>query len=286
MILVTSARGKTGRAVISALVAAGAPVRAMVRTTAAEAEMRALGAAETVAGDLADAEAVRRAAEGAGAIYYIAPNMNPAERLMGDNVIAAAKAAGVSRLVFHSVLHPQIETLRHHWQRHFVEQAIIESGLAFTILQPGSYMQNMLPGWPKMVQVGIHAMPYDPDVPMSLVDLADLAEAAVTVLGEEGWEYGVYELAGPRITVREKAAVLSRVLGKPVGTGKQPLNEFLRIAAGHGAGDYALDCIRTMMPHYDTHGLVGNPKALAMILGRPPTTFEAFARRTAASMKA
>src|SRR5690606_15865096 len=130
--LVTSARGKTGRAVISALVAAGAPVRAMVRTMAAEAEMRALGVAEAISGDLADAGVVRRAADGAGAISYIAPDMNPAERLMRDNVSAAAQAAGVSRLVFHSVLHPQIEPLRHHWQRHFVEQAIIESGLAFT----------------------------------------------------------------------------------------------------------------------------------------------------------
>lgn len=284
MILVTCANGKTGRAVVAALVAAGAPVRAMVRTGESAASVRALAPAEVVFGDLADSADVHRAVGGVGAIYYIAPNMNAAERRMGENIVAGAKAAGVARLVFHSVLHPQIEALPHHWQRHFVEQAVIESGLAYTILQPGSYMQNMLPGWSRMAESGVHAMGYGPDVPMSLVDLEDIAEAAVTVLGEDGWEHGIYELAGPLITVRQKAEILARVLGRDIRPAKQPLSEIVRIAATHGASEYALHCMDAMMPHYDAHGLVGNPKVLGWILGRPPTSFEAFARRTAAAM--
>ncbi|MPY71398.1 MAG: NAD(P)H-binding protein [Alphaproteobacteria bacterium] len=280
MILVTCPGGKTGRAAIAALAAAGRPVRALVRReAAAEAALRD-GAAETAAGDLADAAALMRAAKGCAAIYYIAPNMDPRERALGDNVIAAAKGAG-ARLVFHSVLHPQLEALPHHWQRHFVEQAIIESGVPFTILQPGSYMQNMLPGWAATVESGVHRMAYDVDAPMSLVDLDDIAAAAVRVLTDERFAHGIYELAGPAITLAEKAAVLTRVLGRDIRAEKQEMDAFLKIAAGHGASDYAQLCMARMMPHYDAHGLVGSPAVLGWLLGRPPTDFETFARRVA-----
>src|SRR3546814_1774000 len=47
--------------------------------------------------------------------------MNAGERTRGANAIAAAQRAG-ARLVFHSVLHPQLEALPHHWAQHFVEQ--------------------------------------------------------------------------------------------------------------------------------------------------------------------
>lgn len=281
MILVTCPGGKTGRAVIAALATAGEDVRALVRRAEAAADAKAAGAAEAAVGDLADAVSVAKAAEGVTAIYYIAPNMNPEERAFGDNVIAAARQCG-ARLVFHSVLHPQLEALPHHWQRHFVEQAILESGVPFTILQPGSYMQNMLPGWAAMVRSGVHRLAYDVDVPMSLVDLDDIAEAARRVLTGPGFENGVFELAGPPITLREKAAILTQVLGREIRAEKQPLDAFLKQAEAHGAGDYARGCMAKMMPHYDAHGLVGNPKVLGWILGRAPTDFETFARRIAA----
>jgi len=138
MILVTCAGGKTGRAIAGALTAAGAPVRAMVRRESSIAGLDALGVAEICAGDLANADDVARATDGVAAIYYIAPNMSPEERRNGTTMINAAQARGVARFVFHSVLHTQIEELGHHWERHFVEQDIINSGLPFTILQVGS----------------------------------------------------------------------------------------------------------------------------------------------------
>ena len=145
MILVTCAAGKTGKAIVDALVKTGQDVRAMVRSDRSLESVRAAGVAEAITGDLALTEDVLRAADGVDAVYYIAPNMDPNERLNGDNIIAACQSANVARLVFHSVLHTQIEALPHHWERHFVEQSILNSKLSFTILQVGSYMQNMLP---------------------------------------------------------------------------------------------------------------------------------------------
>ncbi|MEE8444400.1 MAG: NmrA family NAD(P)-binding protein [Alphaproteobacteria bacterium] len=283
MILVTCAGGKTGRAVVAALAGAGHPVRALLRGEGAATALMALGAAEIATGDLADGPAVGRAAEGCAAIYYIAPNMDPRERAMGDCVIDAARRAGVSRLVFHSVLHCGIEALAHHWERHFVEQAIIDSGLAFTILQCGSYMQNMLPGWTRMVETGVHRMAYDIDAPMSLVDLDDISEVARRVLVEDGYGNAIFELAGDAITLSEKAAILTRVLGREIWVEKEPLDEFLDHARAIGLSDHAVTTMAGMFPYYDAHGLVGNPKTLGWLLGRAPADFESFARRTVAA---
>ncbi len=283
MILVTSAGGKTGRAMVGTFAGAGETVRAMVRGTASAGEMAGLGASETAAGDLGDAAAVAAAAAGCEAIYYICPNMTENEQLYGVNVIAAAKAAGVRRLVFHSVLHTQIQALRHHWKRLFVEEAIVESGVPFTILQVGSYFQNMLPGWKKMTETGVHAMAYDVDAPMSLVDLGDVAEAALAALRDPGCANGIFEICGPVITLREKAEILSRVLGREVEARKLPQEDAIAHAAHMGVGEYGQGCMRAMFAHYDVHGLVGSARPLEWIIGRPPVDFETFARRAAAA---
>lgn len=285
MILVTGAGGKTGRAMIAAFAAAGENVRAMLRSGASDGELTALGASEIVHADLGDASAVAAAAEGCRAIYYVCPNMTEDERRYGENVIAAAKAAGVERLVFHSVLHTQVQALQHHWNRLFVEEAIVESGVPFSILQVGSYYQNMLPGWAKMAETGIHAMAYDVDAPMSLVDLEDVSAAALAVIRDPACANGIFEICGPVITLREKAVILSDVLGRPVEARKLPADAAIEHAAHMGVGAYGQDCMRRMFAHYDDHGLVGSPRVLGWLLGREPTDFETFARRTAAAQK-
>ena len=281
MILVTSAGGKTGRAMIEGFSKSGKTVRGILRRADGDAELSALGAAEIVHGDLTDADAVAAAAAGCSEIYYICPNMTEDEKTIGDNVIAAARAAGVGRLVFHAVLHPQVQALRHHWARLFVEEAIIESGVPFSILQVGSYYQNMLPGWARMVETGVHAMAYEIDAPMSLVDLGDVAEAALAVLDDPACANGIFEICGPVITLREKAAILSELLGRPIEARKLPADAAVEHAAHMGVGAYGQDCMRRMFAHYDRHGLVGSPRILACLLGRAPTDFETFARRAA-----
>ena len=82
--------------------------------------------------------------EGARAIYHICPSVDPDEATVGEMLIDASKSAGVERFVFHSVMHPQITALTHHAQKLIVEEKLIQSGLWFTILQPASYMQNVM----------------------------------------------------------------------------------------------------------------------------------------------
>lgn len=283
MILVTSAGGKTGRAMVKSFSDIGEKVRALVRRSELESDLKALGAAEVAIADLTDRDAVVAAARGCTAIYYIAPNMTETEQAMGENVVVAAREAQVDRLMFHSVLHTQVQALQHHWKRLFVEEAIVESGVPFTIFQVGSYFQNMLPGWKKMTETGVHAMAYEVNVPMSLVDLGDVAEAALVAMKDPGCANGIFEICGPAITLRRKAEILSDILGQKVIAKKLPADDAVAHAAHMGASDYAQDCMRKMFAHYDIHGLVGSPRALGWLLGRAPTDFETFAKKAAAT---
>lgn len=109
--LVTGATGRQGGATARALLAAGVPVRALVRdpATAGAKAVEALGA-ELVTGDLRDRDSVTRAAQGARAVFSV---QMPAfteegfdfdgEVAQGVNLIEAAKAAGVPQFVHTSV---------------------------------------------------------------------------------------------------------------------------------------------------------------------------------------
>ena len=155
MILVTGASGKTGRAVVRALVARGAAVRALVYRPAQVQPLRELGARQVIAGDMRDRPTVERAAQGVRALYHICPNMSPDEFIIGRTVVGAARSAGLSHIVYHSVLHPQTEAMPHHWAKLRVEEHLFECGLPYTILQPAAYMQNILAGWRSILEDGV-----------------------------------------------------------------------------------------------------------------------------------
>ena len=129
MILITGAAGKTGLAVIQALAARDETVRALVRRDQQVQRVLDAGAGEVQSDDLHDQDALRRSVRGARAIYHIPPNVSPDELIIGKAVIAAALAEGVEHLVYHSVLHPQTETMPHHWLKMRVEEKIFESEL-------------------------------------------------------------------------------------------------------------------------------------------------------------
>jgi len=281
VILVTGAGGKTGRAVIRALIARGETVCALVHRSDQVCATQGLGAQEIVVGDMRDQAAMDQAARGARAIYHICSNMNPDEVTIGQVVIAAARAAGVERLVYHSVLHPQVEAMPHHWQKLRVEERLFESGLSYTILQPAVYMQNVLAYWNQIVEQGIYPVPYAVETRLGMVDLEDVAEVAALVLTESGHVGATYELVGAEpLTQTEVAAILSRQLRRPVRAQAVPLDEWERMARASGMSHYAIETLLKMFRYYDRYGFWGNSCVLTWLLGRSPTTFSAFVERT------
>jgi NAD(P)H dehydrogenase (quinone) len=284
MILVTGAAGKTGRAVIRALRARAQPVRALIHRPEQAQAMASLGAKEVVVGDMRGQPVMGQAVAGVRAIYHICPNMSPDEVAIGRTVLDAARAADVELLVYHSVLHPQTEAMPHHWQKLRVEELLFESGLAYTILQPAAYMQNLLAYWDAIVEEGSYRLPYAVESRLGMVDLEDVAAAAAIVLTEPGHAGATYELAGAEaLTQIEVARVLAQQLGRPVRAEAQSLEEWERGARASGLGDYQVGTLVQMFRYYEQHGFWGNPNVLAWLLARPPTTLAAFVERTASA---
>lgn len=276
MILITGAAGKTGRAVTEALAAQGEPVRALVRRPSEE-----LAAHEVVVGDIRTPETLAQAMRGVQSVYFICPNMSPDESRLGRLAIRAARTAGVAHFVYHSVLHPQVEAMPHHWQKMQVEEQLFESGLAYTILQPAAYMQNVLAYWLQIVTEGVYRLPYGAKARLSLVDLEDVGAAAAVVLTQPGHLGATYELVGTEPLAQTKVAeVLGEALGRPVKVEATPLVEWERQARTAGLGDYQIDTLLKMFRYYDQYGFEGNPNVLKWLLGRNPTSLAEFVRRT------
>ncbi|HRV93127.1 MAG TPA: NmrA family NAD(P)-binding protein [Anaerolineae bacterium] len=277
MILVTGAAGKTGQAIIQTLANRGADVRAFVYRSDYIEPVKVVGAREGFVGDLQDEVALTQAARGCHAIYHICPNMHPDEIAIGQRVTAAAKQAGIQRLVYHSVLHPQVEAMPHHWHKLRVEEMLFESGLDFTILQPAAYMQNILGGWQAIVSQGVYRVPYPVETRLSIVDLDDVADVAARVLTEPGHTGALYELAGPdNPSQSEVALLLSDLLGYPVKAEQISIDAWTEGAKKAGLGGYQIETLVKMFRYYEQYHFEGNANVLGWLLGRPPTTLRTF----------
>lgn len=281
MILITGASGKTGRAILQALVRRGEKVRAFVRRPEQVSAALALGALEAQVGDLSNRVDLERAMQGVQAVYHICPNMHPDEVALGELAIQSARAAGVERFVYHSVLHPQVQDMPHHWNKLLVEERLFQSGLNFTVLQPTVYMQNVLGQWRAMTERGVYPVPYAVDTRLSMVDLIDVGEAAARVLTEAGHDYAIYELCGAEaLSQTEVANIAAEKLGRPVQAECVPLEVWEKNARAGGLGDYAVTTLLRMFHYYEEYGFLGNANVLSWLLGRPPTSFAAFIERT------
>lgn len=281
MILVTGAAGKTGTHLVRALAERGHAVRALVRREEQVERLKALGAAEAVVGDMTDRRVLARAFSGVSSVYHIAPNMCAEEASIGDAAIAAAVEARTGRFVYHSVLHPQVEDMPHHWLKLRVEEALFKSGLNFTILQPAAYMQNLLGYREAILAEGVYAVPFSIDARQSLVDLNDVAEAAASVLTEPGHENAIYELVSPDApSARDIAAQLSERLGRPVQAKEIDREDWEAQARAKGLPDYAVNTLMKMFVYYEQYNFLGNSNVLGWLLGRPPRRFAQFLQDT------
>ncbi len=220
-VAIVGGNGKTGRAVAAAL--AGRGVGAV-----------SLGRAEW--DDLAEALA------GCHAAYLVGPNFHPDEPAYVGRALAACRAAGVGRVVYHSVASPYLPAMAHHLGKARSEDLVRRSGLAWTILQPGVYVQNFDLTRPVTV-------PYDVHARFGFLDLADLGEAAAAVLTEDGHDGATYELASRTGSVADLAA--------EAGTTAE------RVAAAD-----APEGLRAMFAYYDAHGLPAGTLPLRALLGR------------------
>jgi NAD(P)H dehydrogenase (quinone) len=277
-VVVTGAGGKTGRAVIDAVTADGAPVRALVRDIDRHADLGSRDDGtrdvEVVQGDQREVADLVAALDGCAAVYAIAPNVSPHERVMARALVTACRRAGVPRLVFHSVIHPQLSAMPHHADKAAAEEIVVESGLDWTILQPNAYLQN-LEGYAPGLRSGTYRVPYATDRHLAMVDLRDVAEVASRmVLGRLG-VHGIFELSGPdELAPVDVARVASELLGRNVVAERQAPEAWADIAGV--VPEAARRRLHAMFEHYDRHGSPGDATVLRALLGREPGRLEGY----------
>jgi uncharacterized protein YbjT (DUF2867 family) len=208
MILVTGATGNVGGELVRALVAAGEPVRALIRREADQARLP--DGAQGVVGDLNDPATMGPALAGVEAVHLLAGYAGM------QDLLAAARDAGVRRVVLQSGSSALSGDLTNAVSRYHIlsEQAVRESGLAWTFLQPDSFMSNTLQWVPQLQAGDVVRAPF-PDVRVATIDPFDVAAVASKALLSGDHEGRSYRLSGPEsLLPADRVGVLAEVLGR------------------------------------------------------------------------
>ena len=268
-VLATGATGKFAGLVVPALVSHGIDVRAVVHDPDKKHIPLERGAVETVDADLRDPASLRAALDGADGVFLITPAFAPDATEMGLNLVAAAQAAGVRKIVYNGVYHPSLG-LANHASTRPIEAALYASVLDFTILQPAMYMQALEGAFEQALRSGTLVMPWSKHSRMTYVDYRDVAEAAALAFTGEQMSYGTFELAAPGMVDRVRLAeLMTEAGGREVIAGD--------LAAGFTLPPGQPDGLGAMFAEYDRHGFHGgNPLVLSAVLQRAPRTVASY----------
>jgi uncharacterized protein YbjT (DUF2867 family) len=213
MILVTGATGTSGSEIVKALQNKAQRIRVLARNPEKAA---ALGEDIDIArGDLTDPASLDAAMEGVEKALLLTPS-NPRLPEMESNFIDAAKRANVRHLVKFSVYLADPQSPMRFMRQHAeIESKLKASGIAWTMLRPTFFMQNLL-DLAGMIKSGAIYMPTG-NGRASYVDVRDIAAVAATALSESGHEGQTYPITGPQsVSYADIAAIFSRVLGREI----------------------------------------------------------------------
>lgn len=275
---VTGASGKTGLAVASAYQHAGWQVRALARVGRAAPNLAALDVDDAVTwvhGDMRQRDDLVSLLDGCDAVYFIAPNMAPDEPALVATLLDAMRIAGVDRIVYHSVLHPGIEAMPHHFNKLLAESRLLTASVAATFLQPAPYLQNLVPYIERAQRGAMIAFPYGGQARLSMVDVRDVAQAAVRTTTDEHIGAAYQLCNAQQLTQKQAWDRVCNVLGLDEPYVQQSPAQW-RATVGASLDAQAADWLESMFVHYDQFGLQGSALALRALLGREPTTLDSW----------
>ncbi len=283
MILIIGANGTAGRAVIGHLAGLGVLVRAMVSNAGSAREIEAIGA-DPVIGDMRDAGAVRGALADIETVYHIGPALMPDELAVGRQIISLASEAGVGRFVLHGVSYPYAPLIEFHWTKMKLEAELLKSGLAFTIIRPTQFMQNITWSLPQILESGEFALPYAADKAMGFVHIGDLGKAVARVLTESHHAGATYELCSTAqpINRHDMALALTEAFGVQIRAVRCDIRDLEGSHFFASLTPAQRQQLANMYDHIDQFGTAYfNNDVLEMLTGEPSTSYRDFTEELA-----
>ncbi len=264
MNLIVGATGLLGGEICRRLAANHKPVRAMVRPLAHASrvdELRKIGA-ELVSGDLKDPASLRAACKGVTAVFSTASSTF--SRQLGDSIdavdrqgqldlVEAATQAGVKHFVYVSFA-PMAEDFALQRAKRQVEQAVMASGMTYTILRPTFFMEVWLSQQGGFDVAARRARIYGSgENPISWISFANVADFAIRSLENPAAHNATLPLGGPEAVSPQEVVrifeelsgetfmveyMLESVLRAARAAAKKPLDEAMAaLALSYAAGD-------------------------------------------------
>ncbi len=295
-ILVLGATGTVGTEVVRALLARGAPVSALVRSRTRAAALPA--GVEVIPGDLGDAAVVRRAVEGASAVFFVNPH-EADEETYGEHVVAACEHTQ-TRLVYLGthvdarwawlrwVLRTTYGALFPHYKRRFrIGNRVFTAATKTQLLLASPFFQNE-----HVFHADILAGRYTQPIGtrgLTQVDVRDIADIAATLLVDPSHPAGCFPITGPAaVSGPEAAAIWAEALGRPVVYAGDDADAWRAAITTHLSGQKREDWLKT---YTALAKMSGNPNPVELartteLLGRAPRDYRAYVRDAVAALPA
>lgn len=280
MILITGATGTSGRPIVNALLERGERVRVLARDPEKAAKL--LGDdVEIVRGDFSDVGSLEAAMEGverAMLIINSVPNLVELEA----NFIDAAKRSDVGHVVKFSVDLADENSDMRFMRLHATSEAKLKgSGLAWTMLHPTFFLQNIL-GYAAMVKAGALYMPTG-NGKAPFVDTRDIAAVAAAALTERGHEGKTYVITGPRsVSLADIAKALGDAIGREVKHVDVPPEAAKQSLVQAGVPEWSADGINELNAALKAGRFDHLSSAVRDVGKKEPITLEQFVREHAA----
>ncbi|WP_405065276.1 SDR family oxidoreductase [Kribbella sp. NBC_01510] len=269
-IVVTAATGHLGQLVIDELLerVPADQVVAVARNAAKAAPLAARGVEVRVA-DYNDPAALAKAF-GAGDTVLLISGLEANRVAQHQAVIDAAKAAGVERIAYTSVLGGPEADFDLAADHITTEQAILDSGLPYTFLRNGWYHEVYTEQIAVQLEHGVIGSAGDGRI--GSASRRDYAAAAAVVLTGQGHEKTAYELNGDTAwTLTEYAAELSKQSGKDVAYNNVPAETHVGVLTGAGLPEPLARIFVDVDNAIERGRLAGRGSDLTRLIGRPTT---------------
>jgi NAD(P)H dehydrogenase (quinone) len=266
---ITGATGQLGRLVVEKLkqrVDAGNLV-ALVRSPEKAADL----GIEARAFDYTQPETLADALQGIDHLLLISGNEVGQRKAQHENIIKAARKAGIKWIVYTSLLHADTSSLSLAAEHVATEELLKASGIPHTILRNGWYTENYTGSIPGAVEAGAFVGSAG-EGKISSATREDYADAAAVVLTSEGHADKVYELAGDlAYTLKDLAAEVSAQTGKSIPYNNLSEEEYADVLKSLGLPEGLAHAIAGWDVGASEGHLFDDGHVLSKLIGRPTT---------------